>query len=223
MSKATEPKSRSHEPQLRGGVLIAGMVGLVALAGLGIFLLRASRMDAVLSPTTAEAAASTGKVEPNPAEDLGAESATSGEPASQSAVAEGPPAPAVALLTFEGSTVNLSDFFGRGLVVNFWASDCPFCYAEMPGFEAVYQRHRETVEFLGINLGPDPYASEIIELTGVTYPLVRDLDGTAYRAFGGFTMPTTIFISGGGVIIEVFSGPLTEDWLEERVVDYFNA
>lgn len=132
-------------------------------------------------------------------------------------------APDLALPNFDGQTVRLADFRGEGLVVNFWASWCPPCRAEMPGFEQVYQRYRGTgVAFLGINLTDDPVSAlRVVEETGVTYPLAQDADGTAFAAFGGFGMPTTVFISSDGEILERYTGLLTASQLEQRIESHF--
>ena len=136
----------------------------------------------------------------------------------------GDPAPDFALPNFAGETVRLSDFEGRPLVVNYWASWCLPCLAEMPGFEEVYQRHRGSLEFLGINLADDPGRALIVVAdTGISYPLAIDEDGSSYNEFGGFAMPTTIFISAKGNVLEVYSGELSAGELEARIERYFGS
>ena len=110
------------------------------------------------------------------------------------------------------------------LVVNYWASWCLPCLAEMPGFEEVYQRHRGSLEFLGINLADDPTRALIVVAdTGISYPLAVDEDGSSYTEFGGFAMPTTIFISSEGNALEVYSGELSAGELEARIERYFGS
>lgn len=133
-------------------------------------------------------------------------------------------APDIALPNFEGETVRLSDFEGQPLVVNYWASWCLPCLAELPGFEVVYQRHRGSLEFLGINLADDPTNALLVAAdTGITYPLAIDQDGSSYLAFGGFAMPTTIFINSEGKVLEVYSGDLTAGELEARIERHFGS
>lgn len=134
----------------------------------------------------------------------------------------GPPAPDLVLAGFDGGQVALADFRGTPLVVNFWASWCTPCLAELPGFERVYQEHKGRVAFLGINLADDPTGAELVrQRTGITYPLAVDPDGAAFKAFGGFGMPTTVFISEDGRVIELYTGTLTADALVERIGRYF--
>ena len=136
----------------------------------------------------------------------------------------GDPAPDIALSNFAGETVRISDFEGRPLVVNYWASWCLPCLTEMPGFEEVYQRHRGSLEFLGINLADDPTRALIVVAdTGISYPLAVDEDGSSYTEFGGFAMPTTIFINSEGNVLEVYSGDLTKGELEARIKRYFGS
>ncbi len=129
-----------------------------------------------------------------------------------------------ALPNFEGETVRLSDFRGQGVVVNYWASWCLPCLAEMPRFEEVYQRHRDKVAFLGVNLADDrSSALAVVAKTGITYPLAIDADGVTFNAFGGYTMPTTVFISPDGEVLELFGGGLTAEELEARIETYFET
>ena len=138
--------------------------------------------------------------------------------------AEAPPAPDLELAGFDGGTVRLVDFEGKPLVVNFWASWCVPCLAELPGFERVHQANKDNIAFLGINLADDPGAAEAVrEQTGITYPLARDPDGSAFEAFGGFGMPTTVFISPQGTIVELYTGELSAEALAERIDDYFSG
>ncbi len=141
-----------------------------------------------------------------------------------SSASGGDPAPDIALPNFAGETVRISDFEGQPLVVNYWASWCLSCLIELPGFEEVYQRHRGSLEFLGINLADDPTRALSVAMDiGLSYPLAVDEDGSSYTEFGGFTMPTTIFINSEGNILEVYSGNLTAGELETRIERYFGS
>lgn len=133
-------------------------------------------------------------------------------------------APDIALPNFHGETVRLSDFGGQGVVVNYWASWCLPCLAELPGFEQVYRRHRGDVAFLGINLADDPSSAlAVVADTGISYPLAIDADGATFAEFGGLGMPTTVFISPDGLVLERYSGNLTAEQLETKIVTYFGT
>lgn len=131
-------------------------------------------------------------------------------------------APDFTLPAFPGpGTVSLSDFRGTPLVLNFWASWCPFCIEEMPAFERVHARLRPHVAFLGVNLQDDPALAErLLERTGVTYPIGADPDGSLFAELGGLGMPTTVLITADGRIADMIAGPLTGEALEDRILEH---
>jgi cytochrome c biogenesis protein CcmG, thiol:disulfide interchange protein DsbE len=132
------------------------------------------------------------------------------------------PAPfsSVEFVTFEGETVRLADYVGRPVVLNFWASWCPACIAEMPDLEAVHQTFGDDVVFLGVTVSDRRSDSERFAAeTGVTYDLAEDDSGDFYRAYDGIAMPTTVFLTASGELSERFSGVLTEGALTGRLDD----
>jgi cytochrome c biogenesis protein CcmG/thiol:disulfide interchange protein DsbE len=136
----------------------------------------------------------------------------------------GASAPVVEMVGFDGETVALADHAGTPVVLNFWASWCPFCIAEMPDFEDVSNAHADEVTFIGVNLQDDAGAADSLAVeTGVTYQLARDPQGVVYSAFGGIGMPTTVFIDADGVVAEVVTGQLSRDALEAKVNQHFDT
>jgi cytochrome c biogenesis protein CcmG, thiol:disulfide interchange protein DsbE len=125
---------------------------------------------------------------------------------------------AMVLTDFDGEEFSLRDYGGSPVVVNFWASWCPSCIAEMPAFEKVHQDIGDEVAFLGIDQrdsrGP---AEALAKETGVTYRLAEDPNGRLFDAFGGVGMPTTVFISAEGTVAEVVVGQLTESQLRSLI------
>lgn len=117
---------------------------------------------------------------------------------------------------FDGSAGNLADFAGRPLVVNFWASWCPACVAEMPDLEAVHRKLGDQVAFLGLAMQETDRAAAraLIDQTGVTYALGQDPDGSIFASFGGIAMPTTVFIDEEGTVVEKHPGALFAEDLE---------
>jgi cytochrome c biogenesis protein CcmG, thiol:disulfide interchange protein DsbE len=122
---------------------------------------------------------------------------------------------------FDGQTETLADFRGQPLVLNFFASWCPPCLAEMPDFETVHQEVDGEVAFLGAAMQDDSreLALGVVEQTGVTYELAWDPAGELFRAFGGFNMPTTVFIDADGRFVNRHNGILTIDQLRAAVED----
>ncbi len=131
-------------------------------------------------------------------------------------------APQVTLVDFDGRPFTLAQYKGTPVVVNFWASWCPFCIAEMPDFEKVHQAVKDDVQFVGIDQRDDLEAAKrLAKETGVTYRLVHDPEGRAYDAIANGAMPTTAFIDADGNVIEVVGGQLSEEQLRERIFELF--
>jgi thiol-disulfide isomerase/thioredoxin len=136
----------------------------------------------------------------------------------------GEPAPNVEMVDFDGEQVTFTEYLGTPIVLNFWASWCPFCIAEMPGFERVNQDAAGRVAFIGVNLQDDPgLATQLAGETGVTYRLARDPQGVVYAAFGGIGMPTTVFIDADGLVSEVITGQMSEDQLRSKIEEHFSV
>lgn len=133
----------------------------------------------------------------------------------------GRPLPDFTLQGFGGrGSVSAADFRGKPLVLNFWASWCPFCIQEMPGFEQVHRELGEAVAFLGVDLQDDPaLAKDLAERTGVTYTLAEDPDGSLFAAVEGLGMPTTLLVSADGRIVQKITGPLKADQLRRLILD----
>lgn len=125
----------------------------------------------------------------------------------------------VAFQYVDGTEANLSDFAGTPVVVNFWASWCPACVAEMPDFEQVHTALGDEVVFLGLNMQEsDPAAAaSLVASTGVTYQLGLDPDGSIFNRFGGIAMPTTVFIDEGGQVVTTHAGVIFADDLEDLI------
>ncbi len=123
-----------------------------------------------------------------------------------------------------GRRVDLADVVGQGrpVVLNFFAGLCPPCRAEMPGFEAAWQRHRDEVIVLGVDIGPflalgshDDAKRLLVDL-GITYPAAYVEENVIGR-FNVFAMPTTIFYAADGREVGRQSGILSEAQLENAI------
>jgi cytochrome c biogenesis protein CcmG/thiol:disulfide interchange protein DsbE len=111
-------------------------------------------------------------------------------------------------------TVSLADFRGRPVVVNFFAAWCAPCRREMPALESAHQKVKDDIAFVGIdNQDIRSDALALLEETGVTYPAGFDPRGDVARAFGILGMPTTVFVSADGEMVERVTGEMTEERL----------
>jgi cytochrome c biogenesis protein CcmG/thiol:disulfide interchange protein DsbE len=121
---------------------------------------------------------------------------------------ETPPAPQVMLRAFEGQSVALSDFRGRAVILNFWASWCVPCREEAPLLETVWNEFRgKGLVVLGVDTRDlDDPARGFLKQYKITYLNVRDPDGVIAHLFGTTGVPETFFISADGKILGKFPG-----------------
>lgn len=121
-------------------------------------------------------------------------------------------------------TVGYERYAGRPLVINFFASWCPSCVAEMPEFEQVHRRLGERVAFLGVSQSDSRDASiALVRQTGVTYDTALDGSGAFFAAFGSVGMPTTVLVRPGGEIAEIWVGALNAEVLEALVAEHLGV
>ncbi len=135
----------------------------------------------------------------------------------------GDPVPTEDFELFDGSTATFADFEGKPLVVNFFASWCGPCRAEMPDFQAVHEDMGEDVTFIGFAFQDrEEDARALTQKTGVTYALATD-PGQFQANFGGIAMPTTAFVDENGSIVDVHSGLLDQAGLKERIAEHLGV
>lgn len=140
------------------------------------------------------------------------------------AAPSGDPAPDVSFQLFDGTEATLADFHGQPLVLNFWASWCPACVAEMPSFQAIHAAIGNEVVFLGLDVQDTRAAADaFVAQSGVDYLLGEDPDGAVLAAFDGIAMPTTIFIDEAGNVLGRHSGAIFEDDLRQLILEHFGV
>ncbi|MEP6693286.1 MAG: TlpA disulfide reductase family protein [Chloroflexota bacterium] len=125
----------------------------------------------------------------------------------------GKPAAAFTADRIEGAgTLSLSDYAGKVVVLNFFASWCPPCKEENPALVRVWERYRTSdVAFIGIVYQDSTdKAREYVRANGVTWPTVQDGDGRISFAYGVFGPPETYFIGPDGIIAGRHIGPIDE-------------
>ena len=131
----------------------------------------------------------------------------------------GKPAPDFSVSLLNGGEFQLSDHRGRPVVVNFWASWCPPCRQESPGFEQIWRRYREQgVQFVGVNIqDSDADAQAYVREFGLSFPNGRDRDGDITIDYGVIGLPVTFFVGRGGSVEGRWVGAAPEQKLEEWV------
>lgn len=124
------------------------------------------------------------------------------------------------LQTLAGEEVNLSDYAGNVILVNFWATWCGPCRVEMPELEAYYQAHQDKgFVMLAVNAGePAGRAQGFIDEGGYTFPVMLDLEGEVANFFGGVRgMPSTFVLDQNGELAYQHVGLLDRSVLEAEV------
>ena len=118
----------------------------------------------------------------------------------------------------DGNAVQLSDYFGKPLVLNFWASWCGPCKSEMPAFQQAYEQE-DGVQFLLVNMtgGRETQADAeaLLEEEGYTFPVLFDLDLDAAMTYGVTALPTTYFLDAEGNLVALAQGAINEQTLQQ--------
>ena len=161
---------------------------------------------------------------------LGAACATAAAPAEDGAATDAPdPIDDFQITLFgnenheEGATLNLTDYVGKPVVLNFWYPSCPPCRLEMPDLEATFNKHRsDGLEFIGVMaliLNSVEEGQAFIDEFGITYAVGPDADSKIIIDFKVRGFPTTIFLDRNQEIVRSWTGALTGEKLEEFVLE----
>ncbi len=136
-------------------------------------------------------------------------------------------APDFTLETIEGESITLSELRGQVVLVNFWATWCPPCKAEMPAFEQAYQDYAdEGFVLLAVNAIQQDSVVAIDSFraaNALTFPILLDTNGNVNRAYQVQSLPTSFFVDKDGVISEVvIGGPMAEALIRARIEELIN-
>ena len=124
----------------------------------------------------------------------------------------GKTAPAFIVTDLNGKTWRLQDLRGRAVLINFWATWCEPCRAEMPSLQALADQNVGKLVVLAVNLKEsEPTITRFVQRTGLSLPVVRDADGATARAWGVSIYPSTVLIDARGRVRSVVRGEV--DWL----------
>lgn len=142
------------------------------------------------------------------------------EEAAAETQAEPSMAPDFTVYDLEGNPVKLSDFYGKPILLNFWASWCGPCQMEMPDFEEFYKTYGDKVHFLLVNLTDGQQetvesASTFIAEKGYTFPVYYDTDIDAAMHYGVSAVPVSYFIDAEGRFVAWAQGAMNADMLQQ--------
>ncbi len=131
-------------------------------------------------------------------------------------------APDFTVFDAEGKEHKLSDFEGKPVILNFWASWCGPCKSEMPDFEEVYLEYQDKIHFLMVNL-TDGYqetiesAQNLILERGYTFPVYFDTKLEAANAYYVYSIPQTYFIDGDGNLVAYAQSAISKEILYQGI------
>jgi cytochrome c biogenesis protein CcmG/thiol:disulfide interchange protein DsbE len=129
-------------------------------------------------------------------------------------------APDFTLTSVEGKDVQLSDYLGKVVIIDFWATWCPPCKAEIPGFVELYDQYADAgLEIIGISLdrGDPSVVSNFVKSYHVNYPIVFYKDEVIMNYGGIQSIPTTFVVDREGKIIERLVGYKPKDFFEKLI------
>jgi len=135
-------------------------------------------------------------------------------------------APIFELQDYSGEIVSLKDFKGKVVVVNAWASWCPFCVNELPDFETLQNEFPDEIVVVAINRAePLEFAKSFSDKLGLSesYTFLIDRDDTFYKSIGGFSMPETLFVNKKGEVELHKRGPMKIDEMRAIVESILNS
>ena len=131
-------------------------------------------------------------------------------------------APDFTMTDKDGNEVKFSDFSGKPIVLNFWASWCGPCQMEMPDFDEMYKTYGEEVNFVMVNMtdgGRETVetASAFIEKNGYDFPVLFDTQSEAAMVYGAYSLPTSYFINAEGHVIAQAVGAIDAATLQKGI------
>ena len=134
-------------------------------------------------------------------------------------------APDFTLSDLDGNLINLADFRGKTVLLNFWATWCPPCRKEMPDIEAVYQGYKDLgVEVIGIDRKESKSTVETFVQEGrYSWTFLLDTSGDVFKDYRVSGIPKSFFVDEAGIIREIHIGQMSQEIIEEKLKETMNS
>lgn len=129
-----------------------------------------------------------------------------------------PEAPEFNLEDQDGNFLKMSDYKGKVVIVNFWATWCPPCREEMPSMERLYREFEsQGLVMLAVNVEANgkQMVAKFLQKTPHSFPILLDSDNIAQNAYGVFRFPESYIIDRNGVVVEKIIGG--RDWMSGSI------
>lgn len=143
------------------------------------------------------------------------------EMSGETGLAVGDLAPDFELTTLEGETVRLSDYRGQRVFLNFWATWCPPCRAEMPDMQNLYEAQDVPFEILAVNLTKSEASEENVEAFiqdfGLSFPVLLDKESIVAEGYSVTAVPSSYIIDTEGRISFVAPGAMHYDMMAQEI------
>ena len=136
-------------------------------------------------------------------------------------------APDFTVYDLDGNEVHLSDYFGKPIIVNFWASWCGPCKMEMPDFDDAYAVYKDDIVFLMVNMTDGSRetvdkASAFIADSGYSFPVYYDTEYSAAITYSVASLPTSYFLNEKGELVAHAKGAIDADTLQRGIDMIYN-
>lgn len=130
----------------------------------------------------------------------------------------GTEAPDFSLKDLSGQSISLSDYRGKKVILNFWATWCPPCKVEMKDFQTFHlQKKDQDIVILAVNIDPKSNVKGYIKKMGISFQVVLDEGDEVNEQYEVFAVPTTYFINENGIIKDKYFSSMPLDLLYEKI------
>ena len=130
-------------------------------------------------------------------------------------------APDFELTTLDGKTARLSDYRGQRVFINFWATWCPPCRAEMPDMQKLYEQTDLDIEILAVNMieseKTEEDVAEFVKDFGLTFPILLDANSDVATTYQVRAYPTSYMIDSTGRIQFIAPGAMNHDFMLQEI------